>query len=91
MDRPFGFLSAPPVRGAFVYFAFPCWVLVGVNVPPPERLPEPHGTQRNGKIEKLRIESGILRIPGSPFRFAFCFARPRRFRLFIISALGVER
>ena len=56
---------------------------------PEERPPEPHGTPRSGKIWELRIESGILRIPGSSFRFSVCVTHPRWFRFFRISVLGV--
>ena len=82
----FGLPSAPPARGGFVYLSFPRWVL-GVDGRP---FGTPPGTPWNGKIGKLRIESGILRSPGSALRFSFCVAHPRRFRLFIISALGVD-
>ena len=66
---------------------------VGIQWPPARivhRLPpEPRGTLRGGKMAELRIESGILRIHGS----AFCFLSPppllRRFRVFVIAALGV--
>ena len=73
-------LSASPIRGGFAYLPFPRWAL-GVPAEPP----------RSGRIGELRVESGILRIRGSEFRLAFCVAHPRRFRLFIISALGIGR
>ena len=54
----------------------------------PRNPTEPHGKPRNGKIGKLRLESGILWIPGSAFCFSLFAAHPRWFRLFRISALG---
>ena len=84
-------LRHPSAAVSFIYhFRVGCWALMGA---PSERLPEPptepRGAPRNGKFGQLQIKSEILRIPGLPFRFSFCAARPRRFRLFRISALGV--
>ena len=35
---------------------------------------ERRGTPRNGRIAELRLESGIFRISGPPFRFSLCVA-----------------
>ena len=45
LDHPFVSLSSPPIRGGFVYFEFPPWVL-GVNGHPQG---PPPGTPRNAK------------------------------------------
>ena len=73
-------LLRPSAAVSFIYqFRVGCWASMAAHS---ERLPEPHGTPRNGKIGKLRVESGILRISGSSFRFSACVAHPRRFRVF---------
>ena len=73
-----------------MYLALPRWVL-GVNVHPSERPPEPNGTLRNGKLVELRPESGILGILGAAFCFLSTSPRLRRFRVFIVSALGIKK
>ena len=78
----------PSAAVSFIsHFRVGCWLLLMAT--PPGRLPEPHGTPRNGKIEKLRIESGILRIPGPSFRFSVCVTHPRWFRLYAIGRGGL--
>ena len=42
----------------------------------------PHGTLRVGKMEELRIESGIFRVPGSGFSFSSRAAHLRWFRVY---------
>ena len=72
LGRHFGFPHASRIRDGFFYFGFPRWALVGVNVHPSGTS---RGTLRGGKIGKLRLESGILRVDGASSRFSFCAAR----------------
>ena len=65
----FCFLSSPHIYGGFVYLSFPRWVL-GVNGHPRGTSPGAPRSVRGGKISELRIESGILGIHGSAFRFS---------------------
>ena len=63
----FSFLRRPSAVVSFIYRPrVGCWVLMAT---PSELFTEPHGTPRGGKIGKLRISPGIVRIPGSSFVF----------------------
>ena len=56
------------------------------------RIPaEPRGTLRNGKISELRLEPGILGIPGQAFCIHCAANHLRRFRVFSVSASGIGR
>ena len=84
------------IRGHAIYVGFaylvpPRWAL-GVDVrPPAERLPEPNGSPRNGKIEELRLESVILGVRGSVFCLPFVATHLRWIRVFSAPALDVWR
>ena len=66
----FSFIRHPSAVGSSIYhFRVGCWALKGTPRNAHRNPTEPHGTLRNGKLFELRIESGILRVPGS----AFCF------------------
>ena len=51
LAHPFGFLSASPARGGFVYFSYHfrvgCWVLMATLRNVPRNPTESHGTPRN--------------------------------------------
>ena len=69
LAQPYGFLSASPLRGGFVYLSFPRWVL-GVDC---RTFGTPHSRNRRGwatQTENRKDEPGIRKIPDSICNFS---------------------